>query len=174
MTVVFANNERAKRRNYHAVCEHDGLTWQRSHQEVCLHYTIPDLFCLLSSVYLISLAFPQFPRSNILHLPSHLSVFLRLNEYAAQFMSFIYIIVKVVFTLINMYLIIYLFITQEKKNKTKAELLAEERDYKRRRMSYRGKKLKRTPLQVHKFSWPSFLPKVFQSQIFAYAFVFCL
>ncbi|CAN1247282.1 U11/U12 small nuclear ribonucleoprotein 48 kDa protein [Linum grandiflorum] len=32
--------------------------------------------------------------------------------------------------------------------KTKEELLAEERDYKRRRMSYRGKKLKRTPLQV--------------------------
>ncbi|KAG0585742.1 hypothetical protein KC19_2G034600 [Ceratodon purpureus] len=69
MTVMSANNERAKRRNYHAVCEHDGLTWQRSQQE-------------------------------------------------------------------------------EKRNKTKAELLAEERDYKRRRMSYRGKKLKRTPLQV--------------------------
>ncbi|CAN1132042.1 U11/U12 small nuclear ribonucleoprotein 48 kDa protein [Linum perenne] len=32
--------------------------------------------------------------------------------------------------------------------KTKEELLAEERDYKRRRMSYRGKKLKRTTLQV--------------------------
>ncbi|KAJ4846122.1 hypothetical protein Tsubulata_000816 [Turnera subulata] len=34
------------------------------------------------------------------------------------------------------------------KTKTREELLAEERDYKRRRMSYRGKKLKRTPLQV--------------------------
>ncbi|KAJ8771695.1 hypothetical protein K2173_026872 [Erythroxylum novogranatense] len=34
------------------------------------------------------------------------------------------------------------------KAKTKEELLAEERDYKRRRMSYRGKKLKRTTLQV--------------------------
>ncbi|WCJ43702.1 U11/U12 small nuclear ribonucleoprotein 48 kDa protein [Euphorbia peplus] len=34
------------------------------------------------------------------------------------------------------------------KLKTRQELLAEERDYKRRRMSYRGKKLKRTPLQV--------------------------
>ncbi|XP_031284003.1 U11/U12 small nuclear ribonucleoprotein 48 kDa protein-like [Pistacia vera] len=34
------------------------------------------------------------------------------------------------------------------KNKTKEELLAEERDYKRRRMSYRGKKLKRTTLEV--------------------------
>ncbi|BBM99389.1 U11/U12 small nuclear ribonucleoprotein 48 kDa protein [Marchantia polymorpha subsp. ruderalis] len=34
------------------------------------------------------------------------------------------------------------------KNKTREELLAEERDYKRRRMSYRGKKLKRTPTQV--------------------------
>ncbi|XAR65861.1 hypothetical protein NMG60_11011841 [Bertholletia excelsa] len=34
------------------------------------------------------------------------------------------------------------------KTKTREELLAEERDYKRRRMSYRGKKLKRTPIQV--------------------------
>ncbi|KAJ0249751.1 U11/U12 small nuclear ribonucleoprotein 48 kDa protein [Hirschfeldia incana] len=34
------------------------------------------------------------------------------------------------------------------KRKTKEELLAEERDYKRRRMSYRGKKVKRTPRQV--------------------------
>jgi U11/U12 small nuclear ribonucleoprotein SNRNP48 len=67
--VHFAFNERAKRPNYRAVIEHDGLTWQPSQQE-------------------------------------------------------------------------------EKRNKTKAELLAEERDYKRRRMSYRGKKLKRTPLQV--------------------------
>ncbi|XP_031483603.1 U11/U12 small nuclear ribonucleoprotein 48 kDa protein [Nymphaea colorata] len=35
-----------------------------------------------------------------------------------------------------------------RKLKTKEELLAEERDYKRRRMSYRGKKVKRTPVQV--------------------------
>ncbi|CAH2055134.1 unnamed protein product [Thlaspi arvense] len=34
------------------------------------------------------------------------------------------------------------------KMKTREELLAEERDYKRRRMSYRGKKVKRTPRQV--------------------------
>ncbi|XP_021281789.1 U11/U12 small nuclear ribonucleoprotein 48 kDa protein [Herrania umbratica] len=34
------------------------------------------------------------------------------------------------------------------RTKTRAEILAEERDYKRRRMSYRGKKLKRTALQV--------------------------
>ncbi|KAG7020854.1 U11/U12 small nuclear ribonucleoprotein 48 kDa protein [Cucurbita argyrosperma subsp. argyrosperma] len=34
------------------------------------------------------------------------------------------------------------------KTKTKEELLAEERDYKRRRMSYRGKKAKRSTLQV--------------------------
>ncbi|XP_010549625.1 PREDICTED: U11/U12 small nuclear ribonucleoprotein 48 kDa protein [Tarenaya hassleriana] len=34
------------------------------------------------------------------------------------------------------------------KMKTKEELMAEERDYKRRRMTYRGKKVKRTPLQV--------------------------
>ncbi|XP_052200042.1 U11/U12 small nuclear ribonucleoprotein 48 kDa protein [Diospyros lotus] len=34
------------------------------------------------------------------------------------------------------------------KTKTREELLAEERDYKRRRMSYRGKKVKRTTTQV--------------------------
>ncbi|XP_072979615.1 U11/U12 small nuclear ribonucleoprotein 48 kDa protein isoform X1 [Typha angustifolia] len=34
------------------------------------------------------------------------------------------------------------------KAKTREELLAEERDYKRRRMSYRGKKVKRNPTQV--------------------------
>lgn len=37
---------------------------------------------------------------------------------------------------------------ESNKSKTREELLAEERDYKRRRMSYRGKKLKRTTLQV--------------------------
>ncbi|CAK7341293.1 unnamed protein product [Dovyalis caffra] len=37
---------------------------------------------------------------------------------------------------------------ESNKTKTREELLAEERDYKRRRMSYRGKKLKRTTLQV--------------------------
>lgn len=36
------------------------------------------------------------------------------------------------------------------KTKTREELLAEERDYKRRRMSYRGKKAKRSTLQVDK------------------------
>ncbi|XP_078433860.1 U11/U12 small nuclear ribonucleoprotein [Wolffia australiana] len=34
------------------------------------------------------------------------------------------------------------------RTKTREELLAEERDYKRRRMSYRGKKVKRTTVQV--------------------------
>ncbi|KAG8472845.1 hypothetical protein CXB51_034757 [Gossypium anomalum] len=34
------------------------------------------------------------------------------------------------------------------RTKTREEILAEERDYKRRRMSYRGKKLKRTKLEV--------------------------
>ncbi|KAG7970260.1 hypothetical protein I3843_07G073600 [Carya illinoinensis] len=37
---------------------------------------------------------------------------------------------------------------ESNKTKTREELLAEERDYKRRRMSYRGKKGKRTTLQV--------------------------
>lgn len=34
--------------------------------------------------------------------------------------------------------------------KSREELLAEERDYKRRRMSYRGKKMKRTTTQVRR------------------------
>ncbi|CAM6093557.1 unnamed protein product [Calypogeia fissa] len=37
---------------------------------------------------------------------------------------------------------------EKNKNKTREEILAEERDYKRRRMSYRGKKLKRNPTEV--------------------------
>lgn len=36
--------------------------------------------------------------------------------------------------------------------KTREELLAEERDYKRRRMSYRGKKAKRNPTEVCRLS----------------------
>jgi len=34
------------------------------------------------------------------------------------------------------------------RSKTREELLAEERDYKRRRMSYRGKKMKRNPTEI--------------------------
>ncbi|KAE8713280.1 Detected protein of unknown function [Hibiscus syriacus] len=37
---------------------------------------------------------------------------------------------------------------ESNRTKTREEILAEERDYKRRRMSYRGKKLKRTKLEV--------------------------
>ncbi|XVE90069.1 hypothetical protein DITRI_Ditri20bG0047400 [Diplodiscus trichospermus] len=37
---------------------------------------------------------------------------------------------------------------ERNRTKTREEILAEERDYKRRRMSYRGKKLKRTALEV--------------------------
>ena len=43
------------------------------------------------------------------------------------------------------------------RNKTKEEILAEERDYKRRRMSYRAKKVKRTPLQVELRSTHTFI-----------------
>ncbi|KAF8402177.1 hypothetical protein HHK36_013129 [Tetracentron sinense] len=42
----------------------------------------------------------------------------------------------------------YLHNQDSNKTKTRVELLAEERDYKRRRMSYRGKKLKRSTTQV--------------------------
>ncbi|GKD91009.1 U11/U12 small nuclear ribonucleoprotein 48 kDa protein [Tanacetum coccineum] len=41
------------------------------------------------------------------------------------------------------------------KNKSREELLAEERDYKRRRMSYRGKKMKRSTTQVFS-TWMTF------------------
>ncbi|XP_019153353.1 PREDICTED: U11/U12 small nuclear ribonucleoprotein 48 kDa protein [Ipomoea nil] len=66
-----ADEERQKRPNYKAVIDHDGLLWQRSHN----------------------------------------------NQ-------------------------------ETNKMKTREELLAEERDYKRRRMSYRGKKVKRSTTQV--------------------------
>lgn len=69
-TSIRAFQERAKRPNYRALLEHDGLLWQRSNNQ----------------------------------------------EFG--------------------------------KSKTREELLAEERDYKRRRMSYRGKKVKRNPMQV--------------------------
>ncbi|XP_020572265.1 U11/U12 small nuclear ribonucleoprotein 48 kDa protein [Phalaenopsis equestris] len=69
-TSIRASQERAKRSNYRALLEHDGLLWQRPNN-------------------------PEFGKS-----------------------------------------------------KTREELLAEERDYKRRRMSYRGKKLKRNTTQV--------------------------
>ncbi|XP_057463136.1 U11/U12 small nuclear ribonucleoprotein 48 kDa protein [Actinidia eriantha] len=65
-----ANEERQKRSNYRPLLEHDGLFWQRPHNQ------------------------------------------------------------------------------ESNKTKTREELLAEERDYKRRRMSYRGKKLKRNTTQV--------------------------
>jgi hypothetical protein len=46
----------------------------------------------------------------------------------------------------------YLFLSSSEKEsgkaKTREELLAEERDYKRRRQSYRGKKVKRNPTEV--------------------------
>lgn len=44
-------------------------------------------------------------------------------------------------------------IKEMNRAKTREELLAEERDYKRRRMSYRGKKQKRTTLQVGIWFW---------------------
>lgn len=50
-------------------------------------------------------------------------------------------------------LAIFLMLWQDtNRKKTKEEILAEERDYKRRRMSYRAKKVKRTPMQVELIS----------------------
>lgn len=43
---------------------------------------------------------------------------------------------------------IILILQDTSVTKSREELLAEERDYKRRRMSYRGKKIKRTTTQV--------------------------
>jgi len=42
-----------------------------------------------------------------------------------------------------------LFGKESGRAKTREELLAEERDYKRRRASYRGKKVNRNPTEVH-------------------------
>ncbi|XP_071920872.1 U11/U12 small nuclear ribonucleoprotein 48 kDa protein-like [Coffea arabica] len=47
--------------------------------------------------------------------------------------------------------------------KTREELLAEERDYKRRRMSYRGKKMKRTTTQVMRDIIDEFMDKIKQA-----------
>ncbi|GAV69731.1 zf-U11-48K domain-containing protein [Cephalotus follicularis] len=49
------------------------------------------------------------------------------------------------------------------KSKTREELLAEERDYKRRRMSYRGKKLKRTALEVTRDLIEDFMEEIKQA-----------
>ncbi|KAL5540581.1 hypothetical protein UlMin_043530 [Ulmus minor] len=49
------------------------------------------------------------------------------------------------------------------KSKTREELLAEERDYKRRRMSYRGKKVKRNTLQVMRDIIEDFMDEIKQA-----------
>ncbi|KAK4433121.1 U11/U12 small nuclear ribonucleoprotein [Sesamum alatum] len=49
------------------------------------------------------------------------------------------------------------------KVKTREELLAEERDYKRRRMSYRGKKLKRNTLEVMRDIIEEFMEEIKQA-----------
>ncbi|KAL0302971.1 UNVERIFIED_CONTAM: U11/U12 small nuclear ribonucleoprotein [Sesamum radiatum] len=49
------------------------------------------------------------------------------------------------------------------KAKTREELLAEERDYKRRRMSYRGKKLKRNALEVMRDIIEEFMEEIKQA-----------
>lgn len=65
--------------------------------------------------------------------------------------------------LFSVILTVYIYLKDSSKNKTREELLAEERDYKRRRMSYRGKKVKRSTTQVREitftlnFRWPFFL-----------------
>jgi hypothetical protein len=62
-----------------------------------------------------------------------------------------------------LFLIIYLSLSLEKesgRSKTREELLAEERDYKRRRMSYRGKKMKRNPTEVHFVSNLQIIPSI--------------
>ena len=43
----------------------------------------------------------------------------------------------------------FLLKKESARAKTREELLAEERDYKRRRTSYRGKKVNRNPTEVH-------------------------
>lgn len=47
------------------------------------------------------------------------------------------------------HLFFFLLEKESARAKTREELLAEERDYKRRRTSYRGKKVNRNPTEVH-------------------------
>jgi U11/U12 small nuclear ribonucleoprotein SNRNP48 len=50
-----------------------------------------------------------------------------------------------------LFLITFVSLSLEKesvRSNTREEVLAEERDYKRRRMSYRSKKMKRNPTEV--------------------------
>ncbi|KAK7278262.1 hypothetical protein RJT34_23288 [Clitoria ternatea] len=47
--------------------------------------------------------------------------------------------------------------------KTREELLAEERDYKRRRMSYRGKKANQSPLQVMRYMIEEYMEEIKQA-----------
>ncbi|KAK7344122.1 hypothetical protein VNO77_13419 [Canavalia gladiata] len=49
------------------------------------------------------------------------------------------------------------------REKTQEELLAEERDYKRRRMSYRGKKTNQSPLQVMRYMIEEFMEEIKQA-----------
>ncbi|KAG5127569.1 hypothetical protein JHK82_028404 [Glycine max] len=49
------------------------------------------------------------------------------------------------------------------REKTREELLAEERDYKRRRMSYRGKKTNQSPLQVMRYMIEDFMDQIKQA-----------
>lgn len=55
--------------------------------------------------------------------------------------------------LFSVFLTVYIYLKDSSKNKTREELLAEERDYKRRRMSYHGKKVKRSTTQVREITF---------------------
>ncbi|KAH9608885.1 hypothetical protein KSS87_000036 [Heliosperma pusillum] len=77
-------------------------------------------------------------------LPSSIFIYVFLNKRCKA--------VKIAFpTFVSLFKLLLTFLTEQQggnKPKSKEELLAEERDYKRRRMSYRGKKLKRSPKEV--------------------------
>lgn len=49
---------------------------------------------------------------------------------------------------------------ESSREKTREELIAEERDYKRRRMSYRGKKTNQSPLQVMRYMIEDFMEQI--------------
>ncbi|CAJ1976307.1 unnamed protein product [Sphenostylis stenocarpa] len=55
---------------------------------------------------------------------------------------------------------------ESSREKTREELLAEERDYKRRRMSYRGKKTNQSPLQVMRYMIEDFMEQIKQAEGF--------
>ncbi|RVW31368.1 hypothetical protein CK203_114183 [Vitis vinifera] len=119
-----ADEERKNNPNYKPILEHDGLLWQRSRNQ---HLTIHNFWGMSMNLKTSSIR-PLFS--------------IQIGEL--QYTYFLKEVVGFSIYLINLKLVC----KESSKTRTREELLAEERDYKRRRMSYRGKKLKQTTTEV--------------------------